>query len=46
MVAGIPAKVRRELSDDEIAANTINSQAYEYLLGVHRDALRDQLNAT
>lgn len=42
MVAGIPAKVRRELSDDEIAANTINGQAYEYLLGVHRDALADQ----
>lgn len=42
MVAGIPAKIRRELSDDEIAANKINGQAYEYLLTVHRDALRDQ----
>jgi len=42
MVAGIPAKIRRELSDDEITANKINGHAYEYLLTVHRDALKDQ----
>ena len=40
MVAGIPAKIRRELTDDEVAASKINGQAYEYLLGVHRDALK------
>lgn len=37
-VAGVPAKVRRELTDDEIAVAGINAPAYEYLLGVHRDA--------
>jgi carbonic anhydrase/acetyltransferase-like protein (isoleucine patch superfamily) len=38
LVAGVPAKVRRELSDDEVKGNQANAAAYEYLLGVHRDA--------
>jgi carbonic anhydrase/acetyltransferase-like protein (isoleucine patch superfamily) len=38
LVAGVPAKVRRELSDDEVAFNRVKTAAYEYLLGVHRDA--------
>ena len=38
MVAGVPAKVRRELTAEEIEANGVNAPAYEYLLGVHRDA--------
>jgi carbonic anhydrase/acetyltransferase-like protein (isoleucine patch superfamily) len=40
MVVGLPAKVRRELSDDEVKANTVNAGAYEYLLAIHREALR------
>jgi carbonic anhydrase/acetyltransferase-like protein (isoleucine patch superfamily) len=35
LVAGVPAKVRRELSADEIAVSSINAPAYEYLIGVH-----------
>jgi carbonic anhydrase/acetyltransferase-like protein (isoleucine patch superfamily) len=38
LVAGVPAKVRRELSDDEIKVNGVNAPAYEYLIGVHRAA--------
>lgn len=38
MVAGVPAKIRRELSDDEITNNGINAPAYEYLIGVHSAA--------
>jgi carbonic anhydrase/acetyltransferase-like protein (isoleucine patch superfamily) len=38
MVVGVPAKVRRELTPEEIEANSVNAPAYEYLLGVHRDA--------
>jgi carbonic anhydrase/acetyltransferase-like protein (isoleucine patch superfamily) len=38
LVAGVPAKIRRELSDEEVAGNLANAAAYEYLLGVHRDA--------
>ncbi|MGE2836019.1 gamma carbonic anhydrase family protein [Mycobacterium sp. SMC-4] len=38
LVAGVPAKVRRELSDDEIKVNGVNAAAYEYLIGVHRAA--------
>ena len=37
MVVGVPAKVRRELTPEEIEANSVNAPAYEYLLGVHRD---------
>lgn len=35
-VAGVPAKVRRELSDEEMEVNGINAPAYEYLIGIHR----------
>ncbi|KWX68416.1 gamma carbonic anhydrase family protein [Mycobacterium sp. NAZ190054] len=38
LVAGVPAKVRRELSTEEIQVAGINAPAYEYLLGVHRAA--------
>lgn len=39
MVVGVPAKVRRELTDEELKSNGVNAAAYEYLLGVHRAAL-------
>ncbi|MGB3354458.1 MAG: gamma carbonic anhydrase family protein [Mycobacterium sp.] len=39
MVAGVPAKVRRELTTEEIEANRVNASAYEYLLSVHRGAV-------
>ncbi len=42
-VAGVPAKVRRELSDDEIKFNGVNAPAYEYLIGVHRGATAVEL---
>lgn len=38
LVAGVPAKVRRELSDEEVAANRHNALGYEHLLTMHRDA--------
>jgi carbonic anhydrase/acetyltransferase-like protein (isoleucine patch superfamily) len=38
MVAGVPAKVRRELSDDEVAGNRMNGQVYRHLAEVHRGA--------
>ena len=38
LVAGVPGKVRRELSDSEVAANRHNSAVYEHLIDVHRDA--------
>jgi carbonic anhydrase/acetyltransferase-like protein (isoleucine patch superfamily) len=38
LVAGVPAKIRRELRDDEITLNGVNAPAYEYLIGVHRAA--------
>ena len=41
MVAGVPAKIRRELTEDEVKQNGVNASAYEYLLGVHRAALED-----
>jgi carbonic anhydrase/acetyltransferase-like protein (isoleucine patch superfamily) len=39
LVAGVPAKVRRELNDDEVAANRFNAQAYEQLSELHRKAV-------
>ena len=36
LVAGVPGRVRRELSDDEVAANRLNAQAYQHLIDVHR----------
>lgn len=41
LVAGVPGKVRRELSDDEVAANRLNAIAYEHLLALHRGAAPD-----
>ncbi|SEH68569.1 Carbonic anhydrase or acetyltransferase, isoleucine patch superfamily [Mycolicibacterium rutilum] len=38
LVAGVPGKVRRELSDDEVAHNRFNAQAYQHLIDVHRGA--------
>ena len=39
LVAGVPAKVRRELRDEEVAGNALNSQVYEQLLDLHRPAI-------
>lgn len=38
MVVGVPGKVHRDLSDDEIAIHDASAAAYRHLLGVHRDA--------
>lgn len=38
LVAGLPGKVRRELSDDERNSIPLNAAAYVHLLGLHRDA--------
>ena len=38
LVAGVPGKVRRDLSDDEVAANRFNSQVYQGLIEPHRTA--------
>jgi carbonic anhydrase/acetyltransferase-like protein (isoleucine patch superfamily) len=39
LVAGVPGKVRRELSDDEVNHNRRNSQVYQGLCDMHRDAI-------
>jgi carbonic anhydrase/acetyltransferase-like protein (isoleucine patch superfamily) len=39
LVAGVPAKVRRELSDVEVTNNRHNAQAYQHLAELHRDAI-------
>jgi carbonic anhydrase/acetyltransferase-like protein (isoleucine patch superfamily) len=39
LVAGVPGKVRRELSADEVAANRFNAELYKGLCDVHRDAM-------
>ena len=38
LVAGVPGRVRRELTDNEIAQNRNNAAVYEQLIGLHRDA--------
>lgn len=38
LVAGVPGRVRRELSDAELAANRDNAVVYERLMALHRDA--------
>lgn len=38
MVAGVPAKVRRELSETEVEHIRHNGAVYEHLLDMHRDA--------
>ena len=39
LVAGVPGKVKRELSADEAAHNRLNAQVYEHLSDVHRTAV-------
>ena len=39
LVAGVPGKVRRELSEEEVANNRFNAQAYQHLIELHRDAI-------
>jgi carbonic anhydrase/acetyltransferase-like protein (isoleucine patch superfamily) len=39
LVAGVPGKVRRELTDDEVTHNRFNAQAYQHLSELHRDAI-------
>lgn len=38
LVAGVPGKVRREVTDDERGHLALSAAAYRHLLGVHRDA--------
>jgi carbonic anhydrase/acetyltransferase-like protein (isoleucine patch superfamily) len=38
LVAGVPGKVRRELSDAELAHNRHNAAVYEHLIELHREA--------
>jgi carbonic anhydrase/acetyltransferase-like protein (isoleucine patch superfamily) len=38
LVAGVPGKVRRDLSDAEVAHNRNNAQVYQALIELHRDA--------
>lgn len=38
LVTGVPGRVRRELSDAELAANRDNAVVYERLMALHRDA--------
>lgn len=39
LVSGVPARVRRDLSDVEIASNRHNAAAYRRLIDVHRAAV-------
>ena len=38
LVAGVPGRVRRELSDAEVAGNRENAAVYEGLVALHREA--------
>ncbi len=38
LVAGVPGRIRRELSDAEVMANRDNAATYERLVALHRDA--------
>jgi len=40
LVAGVPGKIRRELSAEEVAANRHNSVVYEHLIALHRGAVQ------
>ncbi len=44
MVAGVPAKVRRELSDAEKDGIRTNALLYQELVKLHRDAGSDGVN--
>jgi carbonic anhydrase/acetyltransferase-like protein (isoleucine patch superfamily) len=39
LVAGVPGRVRRELSADEVTNNRANAQVYGHLSDVHRTAV-------
>lgn len=39
LVAGVPGKVRRELSEDELNHNRLNALAYQHLSELHRSAI-------
>jgi len=38
LVTGVPGRIRRELSDAEVADNRHNAQVYQRLIDIHRDA--------
>jgi carbonic anhydrase/acetyltransferase-like protein (isoleucine patch superfamily) len=38
LVTGVPGRIRRELSDAEVANNRHNAQVYQRLIELHRDA--------
>ncbi len=38
LVAGVPGKTRRDLSDAEVAHNRHNAQVYQALVELHRDS--------
>ncbi|MGV0793462.1 gamma carbonic anhydrase family protein [Mycolicibacterium sp. XJ1819] len=38
MVAGVPGRARRELTDEELAHTRFNAQAYQQLMDLHRQA--------
>lgn len=38
LVAGVPGRVRRELSEAEVTANRHNAAVYEHLVDLHREA--------
>ena len=40
LVAGVPGKIRRDLSDAEVTHNRTNAQVYQALVELHRDANR------
>jgi carbonic anhydrase/acetyltransferase-like protein (isoleucine patch superfamily) len=42
LVAGVPGRVRRELSDDEVTANRHNAAVYEHLMDLHRDVVEEE----
>jgi carbonic anhydrase/acetyltransferase-like protein (isoleucine patch superfamily) len=39
LVAGVPGKIRRDLTDEERAATEFNGQSYRALATIHRDAV-------
>lgn len=39
MIAGVPGKVRRELTDAEVEANRFNAELYQGLMDLHRGAI-------
>lgn len=39
LVAGVPGKIRRELTDDEVTHNRHNARVYEHLSELHRTAI-------